>query len=437
MVFLFCTVQINAQEINKAKLDSFFNALNANNKNMGSYAISKGGKVVYQRSLGYSLMDSGNKVAATPATLYRIGSITKTYTATLIFQLIDEKKLTLNTKLAKYFPQIPNAEQITIANLLSHKSGLADYVNDAKDLTWITTPHTRAEILDTIAKGKVHFKPGTEQKYCNSGYWLLGNIIEKVTGKPYSKVLSDRISKKIGLLHTFSSLSNNSDKIEAHAYKPIPSWMKVKDIYFPNVIGVGDILSTPTDMLTFINALTGGKLLSPESLSQMKSFTDKSAFGMGLIKVPFYSKTGIGHNGGTYGTYSALYKFADDDLSFAACINGLNYPLNDINIAILSICYNQSYQIPSFKAPQLKTEELDPLLGVYASKQMPLKITFSKDGSTLISQATGQSAFPLETVTIDKFKADAFGIAIEFNREKGEMILKQGGMTFLFVKEKN
>ncbi len=127
--------RINAQEINTARLDSFFNALSANNKSMGSFAISKGGKVVYQKALGYSLIDSGEKITATPNTLYRIGSITKTFTATLIFQLIDEKKLTLNTKLAKYFPQMPNAEQITIAHLLSHKSGLADFVNDAKDFS--------------------------------------------------------------------------------------------------------------------------------------------------------------------------------------------------------------------------------------------------------------------------------------------------------------
>ncbi len=290
--------------------------------------------------------------------------------------------------------------------------------------------------MDTISKGKVHFVPGADQRYCNSGYWLLGNIIEKIMGKPYSNVVSDRIFKKIGLLHTYSSLPNNSNQLEARAYKPLPSWTSVKDIYFPNVIGVGDILSTPNDMVTFINALTAGKLISAESLSQMKTFTDKSPFGMGLIKVPFYSKMGIGHNGDTYGTYSALFKFADNDLSFASCVNGLNYALNDINIAILSICYNQPFQIPSFKAPLVKTEDLDPLLGVYASKQIPLKITFSKDGSTLISQATGQSAFPLEAITKDKFKANAFGIAVEFNRKKEEMTLKQGGMTFLFVKGK-
>ena len=189
---------ISAQEINTAKLDSFFNALNSNNKGMGSFAISQGNKIVYQKSLGYSLIDTVNKVAATPNTLYRIGSITKTFTATLIFQLIDEKKLTLNTKLAKYFPQIPHAGQITVANLLSHKSGLADYVNDAKDQSWITNPHTKAEILDTITKGKIHFEPGTDQLYCNSGYWLLGNIIEKITGKPYGKVLTERIIKKTG-----------------------------------------------------------------------------------------------------------------------------------------------------------------------------------------------------------------------------------------------
>jgi D-alanyl-D-alanine carboxypeptidase len=427
-------VSAQAQEINTAKLDSFFNALSANNRCMGSFAISQKGKIIYQKSIGYSSLEGNNKIPATPFTLYRIGSMTKMFTATLIFQLIEQGKLSLDTKLYKFFPQMPNATKITIENLLNHTSGLADYVNDTDNKAWITDPHTKAELLQSIAGKKVHFEPGAKQLYCNSGYLLLSYILEDITGKPYSKLIKNRISGKIGLQHTFSSKANESENAEARPYQRTTSWVKIKDIYFPNIIGVGDMLSTPADMLTFINSLAAGKLVKPESYNQMRTFEDQYTFGMGLTRVPFYEKIGIGHGGDTYGSHSVTSRF-DDDLSFSSCVNGANYPVNDISIAILSICYHRPFDIPDLKQVEIKSEDLDAHLGIYASKQMPLKITFTKQGTVLMAQATGQSKFALETVSKDKFKFDADDILVEFNTDKKEMILKQSGRTTIFVRE--
>lgn len=434
LIFIY-PVKSSAQEINTAKLDSFFNALRDHNKSMGSFAVAKNGKIVYQRSLGYSSLGP-DTIPATSVTRYRIGSITKTFTATMIFQLIEEGKLSLDTKLAKYFPQLPNADKITISDLLSHTSGLMDYVNDPTDKGWITNPHPKAELLDTIAKGKVYFLPGTKQQYSNSGYLLLGYILEEITGKPYSKLLDTRIIKKIGLKNTSSGEANNSGKNEARPYQMNSKWTDVKDIYFLNVIGVGDILSTPADLLTFMDALSSGKLVSASSYAQMSSFKDQNLLGMGLIRVPFYTQTGLGHNGATNGSYSALYSFKESGISIASCINGQNYPINDIGIALLSISNNTSFQIPSFKGIILKNEELDAYPGVYATTVLPFKITVTKNGAALLAQATGQAAFPLEAVSKDKFKFDGAGIVVEFNVDKQEMILKQHGQTLLFIKEK-
>lgn len=427
--------KLSAQEINTAKLDSFFNALSDHNKSMGSFAVAKNGKLIYQKSLGYSSL-SPDSILATSATRYRIGSITKTFTATMIFQLIDEGKLSLNTKLSKYYPQLPNAEKINVSDLLSHTSGLMDYVNDVTDKGWITNPHTKAELLDTIAKGKVHFLPGTKQQYSNSGYLLLGYILENITGKPYSLLLETRITKKLGLKNTSSGEPNNSKKNEARPYVMVNKWTDIKDIYFPNVIGVGDILSTPADLLTFMNALVSGKLVSLNSYAQMSAFNDKNQFAMGLIRVPFYDQTGLGHNGGTYGSYSVLYSFKESGISIASCVNGLSYPLNDISIALLSVSNGKSFQIPLFQELVLKSEELDPYLGIYASATLPIKITVTKNGASLFAQATGQAAFPVEAITKNTFKFDGAGIVLEFNVDKQEMTLKQGGQTFLFNKEK-
>jgi CubicO group peptidase (beta-lactamase class C family) len=168
----------------------------------------------------------------------------------------------------------------------------------------------------------------------------------------------------------------------------------------------------------------------------MKTITD--GYGMGMFQIPFHTKSAYGHNGGIDGFASTLAYFPEDSLTVAYCANGQVYPMNDILIGVLSIYFNMPYFIPTFNASPitLKTEDLDKYLGVYSSTQIPLKITITKKNTTLISQATGQSSFPLEATEKDKFKFDPAGIEVEFNPDKNEMTLKQGGETVLFTKEK-
>ena len=124
-----------SQNINKSKLDSLFNSLAENNKAMGSIAISKNGTIVYSRAIGYSVITGKEKKPATENTRYRIGSISKMFTSVMIFQLIEEHKLELSTTLDKFYPTVPNADKITIGNLLNHRSGLHNFTNDSKTLS--------------------------------------------------------------------------------------------------------------------------------------------------------------------------------------------------------------------------------------------------------------------------------------------------------------
>jgi hypothetical protein len=166
----------------------------------------------------------------------------------------------------------------------------------------------------------------------------------------------------------------------------------------------------------------------------MKTMTD--SYGMGMFQMPFYTKRAYGHNGGIDGFASNLAYFPEDSIAVAYCTNGQVYPLNDILIGILSVCFNKDYSIPTFNTIFLKSADLNKYLGVYSSTQIPLKITITKDSIVLIAQATGQSSFPLEATEKDKFKFDQAGIKMEFNTEKNEMTLKQGGGNYLFTKEK-
>lgn len=434
LVFLFIG-NLSAQDINTAKLDSFFNTLNLNNKGMGSFAVSKGGKVVYQKSIGYSLIEGDKKIAATPETRYRIGSISKVFTATLIYQLIEQGKLSLNTKLAQFFPEVPNSKLITISNLLAHNSGLGDYVNASGDLMWITKPRTKKVLLDSISGIKPLFAPGAEKHYSNSGYLLLSYIVEKLYKKPYAKVAEEKILKKAGLKNTISGVVNKTGLHEAIPYRFASSWSEIKDIYFTNIIGVGDILSTPTDLLKFIKALTEGKLISAKSLQQMKTAGPKDDLAMGFMVIPFYSMVGYGHAGDTYGSHCVLENFEKQGLMVAICMNGVSYPINDINVAMLHILSNSTYEIPSFKLLSLTPTQLDNYVGVYSSEQLPLKLDITSNGTTLVAQATGQDALPLDAFEQNKFKFEPDGIVLEFNPENTDFVLKQGGQTFLFKKE--
>src|SRR5215470_173465 len=176
----------NAQTLEKAKLDQFFDRLAEKNKAMGSLVIAKDGKVLYTRAIGYSQINGTEKKPLTAANRFRIASITKMFTAAMILQLVEEGKIKLTDTLDKFFPQVPNAQKITILQILSHRSGIPNVRRD--QATWKPgTPVTKDEILALIVKGTPEFEPDTKNSYSNSGYFLLGLILEKLTGKPYDQ----------------------------------------------------------------------------------------------------------------------------------------------------------------------------------------------------------------------------------------------------------
>ncbi|MBD1367060.1 beta-lactamase family protein [Mucilaginibacter sp. ZT4R22] len=422
---------VSAQDLNKPKLDSLLDVLAANNKTMGSLAISKDGKLIYQKSVGYSSVEA--KTPADAHTKYRIGSISKIFTGVIVFQLIEEKKLTLQTTLDKYYPQMPNAAKISIAQLLGHRSGLFNITNDPAFGTYMTTAQTHEQLLAKMAALKPEFEPGEKYKYSNTNFILLGYIIENITGKPYAEVVKKRITDKIGLKDTYYGGKINPVNNEAFSYRYAGSWklLPESDMSIPG--GAGALVSTPTDLDKFIEALFAGKLISAASLAQMKPATER--YGLAMHKIPFQDKTGYGHGGAIDGFLSSLAYFPEDKLAVSYTKNGGNYSADDVTAGVLAIYFNKPYSIPSFAA--VKAEGLEKYTGVYACPSLPIKITVTKDGNTLTAQATGQGAFPLDaTSTPDKFIFDPAGIVMEFKPADGTFTLKQGGGEFLFTKEK-
>jgi len=420
-----------SQNLDKTKLDNYFNTLEQNNKFMGSVAVSKNGEIIYTKSIG--LADVENKVKATENSKYRIGSISKSFTTVLILKAVEQKKLDLNQTIDKWFPTIKNAKKLTVKHLLSHRSGIHNFTDDKDYLTWNTQPKTEKEIIEIISKGGSDFNPDSKAEYSNSNFVLLTYILEKTFTKSYSDLLQEFIVKPIGLTNTYVFGKINPSNNECKSYSFAGSWKTETETDFTVPLGAGAIISTPSDLTKFADALFSGKLLTNESLEIMK--TIKDGYGIGLFQIPFYKSVGYGHTGGIDGFSSVFSHFEDDKISYALISNGTNINNNDISIAVLSAVYDKPYEIPVFPTFKLTSEDLDKYLGVYASKQIPMKITITKDGNNLIAQGTGQPAFPLEATDKDKFKFDQAGAKFEFNPTSKTMILFQGGGQISFTKE--
>ena len=431
LTFAISQIGLAQTNFDKSKLDNYFNALEQNNKFMGSVAVSKNGEVIYTKSVGFT--DDENNVKSTDNSKYRIGSISKTFTAVLILKAVEEKKINLSQTINKWFPTLKNAKKITIEHLLRHRSGIHNFTNDKDYLTWNTQPKTEEKMLEIIAKGGSDFNPDSKAEYSNSNFVLLTYILEKTYGNSYSDLLQEYIAKPIGLSNTYVFGKINPDNNESKSYRFAGTWKVEPETDFSVPLGAGAIISTPTDLTKFSDALFGGKLLTSESLEIMK--TTKDGYGIGLFQIPFYRSVGYGHTGGIDGFSSVYSHFPNDNISYALVSNGTNMSNNDISIAVLSAVYDKPYEIPVFRRYNLNSEDLDKYLGVYSSKQIALKITITKDGNTLIAQGTGQPAFPLEATDKDKFKFDQAGAKFEFNPTDKKMILFQGGGRIEFTKE--
>lgn len=420
-----------AQDFDKAKLNDYFDTLQAHNKFMGSVAVSKEGEVIYKRSLGFA--DIENNVKANENTRYRIGSISKTFTAVLVFKAIEEGKLKLQQNIANFFPSIKNAENITIDQLLSHRSGIHSFTQDDDYLNWNTQPKSEKEMVAIISKGGSDFEPDSKTEYSNSNYVLLTYILEKSFKKSYSDLLKRYITKPLGLKSTYLGSRINVSKNESQSYAWEGDWELQPETDMSIPLGAGGVVSTPVDLVKFSDALFNGRLLKEESVAQMKTIRD--GLGRGLFQFPFDGRTGYGHTGGIDGFSSVFTHFDDGDISYALTSNGANFNNNNISIAVLSAVYGESYDLPEISAIELKSEDLDQYLGEYTSSQIPLGITITKNGATLIAQATGQSSFPLEATEKDTFKFDAAGLVMEFDPANDSFVLKQGDGVFTFFRE--
>ncbi len=421
-------------------IDSLLNYLYKEKRFMGSVCIREQGKPVLSKAYGIIGEKNGKPVPANTASKYRIGSISKTYTAVMIMQLSEAKKLSLDDKLSKYFKGLPNAEKISIRQLLTHQSGLYNFTND---LQWRSqyTPVSKKEMLAAFAKDKPDFEPGTKTAYSNTNYMLLGYIIEEVTGNSFNDNLQELICKKLGLKNT-SLPKGGTDirKNEAFSFmlQDDESWERIEEIHVSASDGAGGIIAPVEEVSRFFEALIQNELLTTASVQQMlpvqgvNAITPINSYGYGLETMPFgEDHIGYGHSGHIDGFYTMCGYFPEDQLSISFFDNGEVMSFNQINLYLLSIIYDKAYTFPNFEKVAIAESSLKGLPGTYRADGVPMDVTVSAYGNKLWAQASGQDSFLLTAIGADKFEFQQADIIMSFVRdEQGlaqSLTMEQGG----------
>jgi D-alanyl-D-alanine carboxypeptidase len=432
-----CSLAANAQTDNFKKLDSFFDALATNNKAMGSIVIRQNGQTVYSKATGFRGYKAGEKIPSTPATIYRLGSISKVYTAAIIFQLIQQGRLTMETALSKYYPAIPNAADIKIKHLLNHSSGIFNITTDSTYTNWYKTGLSKNEMLKKMAGHPAVFIPGTSTRYSNSNFILLGYIIEDISKKTYQQNLDELINKKTGASHTYYFSKTDAAKNEAYSYAyENNQWEEQPETHQSIPHGAGAIAATAEETALFMEQYISGNILSRQWTDTV--ITGVKQLGYGVMKFTFDTLTGYGHNGAIDEFRSTAFYLPGQKIAMAFLSNGINYQLNDIMSAATKIYLQQPFTIPTFAAIELKDADLAKFNGVYSTDKFPLKITIDHKEGKLLAQATGQMQFSLDAQSPTSFANEQFGVVLEFVLTNGdtvkEMILKQGGAAVSFTK---
>jgi CubicO group peptidase (beta-lactamase class C family) len=413
------------------RMDELVDAYAANETFNGVILVARKGEVIYQKAVGYRNAEAKTRHDA--GSIFQIGSITKQFTAAIIMQLQEEGKLSVTDKLSKYFPGFANGDRITIAQLLSHTSGLYNYTNDTVLMRSDVTKHyTPAEMIDIFRRYKPDFEPGTGWNYSNTGYSLLGYIIEKVEGKPYEQVARQRIFQPLGMSRSGFDFTRLSAEEKAQGYFTLAGGVARKAPIVDSTIAhaAGAMYSTAGDLLKWERAVSNGKLLKPASWKEV--FTpvrNKYGYGWGIDTL--FGRDMAAHSGGIHGFTSYLIRFPKEELVVIA-IDNHSAGLGGLCKAMAAIVFDAPYKVPAVVRTLTVDESvLKQYIGEYELAP-GFVITVRLDGKQLTAQATGQDAFELFAESETMFNVRVVPARVEFVKEGGavsKLILHQNGRS--------
>ena len=419
--------------------DSLFTYLHKSNQFNGNVLIAEGSQVTFAKSYGYAHFFT--KELLNRNTQFELASVSKSFTAFAIRQLHEKGKLNVKDPMGKYLPELAFYGDISLENLIFHTSGLPDYMS-LLDQNWDKTKFaTNQDIVNVFAQIRppLNFPIGSKFEYSNTGYALLGLIIEKASGQSYGEYLKINVFVPLKMLNTEVYQSRYSPKEKqnyAYGYvtdsldRPflLDSLGKSYYTYFlDGIVGDGMVNSTVDDLLIW--AKERNKLLKDaEVLTALSPDVQKEyKYGWSVANDKICGKI-VSHSGGwaAYTTYLEIHP--DHDKVFIL--------LQNVDFPNTVIPYREVrkllYGIPLPKSVAISEEELLKYIGSYKEESLGLILTVFVDSGILKARAEGQSAFPLVYEGESTFRFDQVNIKMTFKGD--ELILKQNGQEFLFKK---
>lgn len=340
---------LGAQPDLTKRLDGIASAWSAERGFMGAVLVAKGGTVLLQK--GYGMANLEWDIPNTPDTKFRLGSITKQFTATAILQLAEQGKLSLDDSVLKYAPEGPEIwKPITIHHLLNHTSGIESYTDMPSFAKPVTrrTPLTPLEIVMLSKDRQLLFQPGEQFKYNNTGYVFLGYIVEKVSGMKYDEYVRSRILAPLGMNDSGYDWTRTVLKRRAAGYGYTPGSKShanadYLDMSLPHA--AGSLYSTARDLYKWDRALAAGRLLRKESRDRMFTF-GRGSYGYGWVEERAYGKQWVGHGGGINGFSTMIMRAKEDDAVLIVLSNVENADAGALARFLRSALYEENVVLP-------------------------------------------------------------------------------------------
>ena len=416
-----------------SRMDQVVQSFVSNKQFMGSVLVAKGSEVLLSK--GYGSANLEWEIPATPSTKFRLGSVTKQFTAAAILLLEERGKLKVEEPVKKYLPDAPAAwDKITVFHVLTHTSGIPSFTNfpDYASLRPFST--TAEKLVAHFRDRALEFEPGEKYNYSNSGYVLLGHLIEKISGESYEAFLQKNIFTPLGMKD--SGYDSNSAVIARRAagYSPGPNGpvnAGFIDMSVPH--GAGALYSTTEDLLRWEQGLFGGKLLSAASLTKMTApFKNNYAFGLQVNTVN--GRKVFDHGGGIEGfnTHLAYYPEAKVTVAVLGNLNG-QAPYQ-IATRVAALAHGETVTLQS----ERKEITLDPKVMsryVGAYQMGPgTNMVITMDGNRLSSKLGNQNPVPVFAESETMFFAKVVDAQLEFSGSDAQgratlMTLHQNGRS--------
>ncbi|MFB9326226.1 serine hydrolase domain-containing protein [Paenibacillus aurantiacus] len=288
----------------------------------GTVSVSRHDEIIFSQSCGMANDERG--ILHSPSSMFRIGSITKSFTAASVLRLADQGQLSLDDAIGDYFPSQRSGERITLGHLLSHTSGIVNYTDDPLMREWASMTSTPEEIFDRFAIVELLSPPGSAFHYSNSNYVLLGMLIERISGQPYAQFLRSAVLAPLGMQDTQVETPGFMAENRLCGYELDASGAVIPAPLFDptQAYAAGNLLSTAHDLRLWDRALRSDQFLAPDLASRMyKPALAQSPYGFGWFVQDTPFGRAVLHGGGITGYASMFLRFLDTGITVIVLSN--------------------------------------------------------------------------------------------------------------------